>query len=202
MTAQRRRRVGSSRRAIIGDDADRPQNQNANSMALDHANVDANISSNITGAVRSNCRSRFMTCTMMLVTLATLTGAIRHNTAFVTRIGHRANLMDNNRGNRALPSSDSYNKKLSQTNFLFQSRHMMATKKSRYHLSSLWMTSGLDVESSMSSQTDSENNEDEWRTVLAAFQMYKAAYGDLKVPSRFVVPGMAPWPGKRIVLLL
>lgn len=25
--------------------------------------------------------------------------------------------------------------------------------------------------------------------------MYKAAYGDLKVPSRFVVPAMPPWPG-------
>lgn len=29
---------------------------------------------------------------------------------------------------------------------------------------------------------------------MAAFQMYKAAYGDLKVPSRFVVPAMPPWP--------
>jgi len=28
--------------------------------------------------------------------------------------------------------------------------------------------------------------------------MYKAAYGDLKVPSRFIVPGIAPWPGERI----
>ena len=41
-----------------------------------------------------------------------------------------------------------------------------------------------------------EDDEAEWRTILAAFQMYKAAYGDLKVPSRFVVPGMAPWPGE------
>ena len=40
------------------------------------------------------------------------------------------------------------------------------------------------------------DDEKEWRTVMAAFQMYKAAYGDLKVPSKFVVPGMAPWPGK------
>jgi hypothetical protein len=40
------------------------------------------------------------------------------------------------------------------------------------------------------------DDEEEWRTVLAAFKMYKAAYGDLKVPSRFVVPGMAPWPGE------
>jgi hypothetical protein len=41
-----------------------------------------------------------------------------------------------------------------------------------------------------------EPDEDEWRALLAAFQMYKAAYGDLKVPSRFIVPGMPPWPGK------
>ena len=39
-----------------------------------------------------------------------------------------------------------------------------------------------------------EDDEAEWRMILAAFQMYKAAYGDLKVPSRFVVPAMAPWP--------
>ena len=39
-------------------------------------------------------------------------------------------------------------------------------------------------------------DETEWKTLVLAFQMYKAAYGDLKVPSRFVVPSMAPWPGK------
>lgn len=39
-------------------------------------------------------------------------------------------------------------------------------------------------------------DKEEWRAILAAFQMYKAAYGDLKVPTRFVVPAMAPWPGK------
>ena len=39
-------------------------------------------------------------------------------------------------------------------------------------------------------------DEAEWKALLAAFQMYKAAYGDLKVPSRFIVPGMPPWPGK------
>lgn len=37
-------------------------------------------------------------------------------------------------------------------------------------------------------------DEEEWRTLIAAFKMYKAAYGDLKVPSRFVVPAMPPWP--------
>lgn len=56
----------------------------------------------------------------------------------------------------------------------------------------LLSTTSTDAEAKSSPVDD----EDEWRTVLAAFQMYKAAYGDLKVPSRFVVPGMAPWPGK------
>lgn len=41
----------------------------------------------------------------------------------------------------------------------------------------------------------SGSDEDEWNALLASFQMYKAAYGDLKVPSRFVVPSMPPWPG-------
>eukprot|EP00979_Chaetoceros_neogracilis_P005013 scaffold858_cov231-Chaetoceros_neogracile.AAC.1 len=40
----------------------------------------------------------------------------------------------------------------------------------------------------------SKSDEEEWNALLAAFQMYKAAYGDLKVPSRFVVPSMPPWP--------
>jgi hypothetical protein len=39
-----------------------------------------------------------------------------------------------------------------------------------------------------------KNDGDEWTAVLAAFKMYKAAYGDLKVPQRFIVPNMAPWP--------
>lgn len=42
----------------------------------------------------------------------------------------------------------------------------------------------------------SKADEEEWNALLSAFKMYKAAYGDLKVPSRFVVPSMPPWPGK------
>lgn len=36
----------------------------------------------------------------------------------------------------------------------------------------------------------------EWNALVGSFKMYKAAYGDLKVPSRFVVPSMPPWPGQ------
>ncbi len=42
------------------------------------------------------------------------------------------------------------------------------------------------------------NDDDEWNTLVSAFKMYKAAYGDLKVPSRFVVPSMPPWPSKSL----
>ena len=38
------------------------------------------------------------------------------------------------------------------------------------------------------------DDEAEWKAVVAAFKMYKAAYGDLKVPQRFVVPTLPPWP--------
>jgi len=59
-----------------------------------------------------------------------------------------------------------------------------------------WMARSPDTEEAQASpsSSDTDDDEDEWGTVLAAFRMYKAAYGDLKVPSRFVVPGMAPWP--------
>lgn len=51
--------------------------------------------------------------------------------------------------------------------------------------------------SSLFSSIDEDGNapdEVEWRAMLAAFQMYNAAYGNLKVPLRFVVPALAPWP--------
>ena len=42
---------------------------------------------------------------------------------------------------------------------------------------------------------EAQADDDEWKALVAAFQMYKAAYGDLKVPSRFIVPSLPPWPG-------
>lgn len=49
--------------------------------------------------------------------------------------------------------------------------------------------------SSSGGQDNDAPDEEEWRAMLAAFQMYNAAYGNLKVPLRFVVPSLAPWPG-------
>lgn len=48
----------------------------------------------------------------------------------------------------------------------------------------------------------SSSDKEEWRAILASFQLYKAAYGDMKIPTRFVVPSMKPWPGEFAVVLL
>ena len=40
------------------------------------------------------------------------------------------------------------------------------------------------------------SDQEEWKALVASLKMYKAAYGKLKVPSRFVVPAMAPWPSE------
>ena len=49
---------------------------------------------------------------------------------------------------------------------------------------------------SASTKSDPSNpDQKEWRAVFLTLQLYKAAFGDLKVPSKFVVPSAAPWPG-------
>lgn len=49
------------------------------------------------------------------------------------------------------------------------------------------------------SMAASPGDKEEWRAILLSFQLYKAAYGDLKIPTRFVVPSMQPWPGTLLV---
>jgi hypothetical protein len=51
---------------------------------------------------------------------------------------------------------------------------------------------------SMSNEEESDNSDDqdEWNALISAFEMYRAAYGDLRVPLRFIVPSMPPWPSK------
>eukprot|EP00977_Amphora_coffeiformis_P005031 scaffold1064_cov85-Amphora_coffeaeformis.AAC.20 len=43
-------------------------------------------------------------------------------------------------------------------------------------------------------QKSDDQDAREYKAVLTAFKLYKAAYGDLKIPQRFVVPSMKPWP--------
>lgn len=45
------------------------------------------------------------------------------------------------------------------------------------------------------SSGDGKADQQEWRAVFLTLKLYKAAFGDLKVPSKFVVPSAAPWPG-------
>lgn len=55
----------------------------------------------------------------------------------------------------------------------------------------LFMSSSETVKGRKTSETDKR----EWKAIVLALQIYKAAYGDLKVPKKFVVPSMKPWPG-------
>ena len=59
--------------------------------------------------------------------------------------------------------------------------------------------SNTDKETSSNDLTEdkggaSSDDSSEWDAIVDSFQMYRAAYGDLKVPARFVVPSMPPWP--------
>jgi len=44
------------------------------------------------------------------------------------------------------------------------------------------------------SSGDGKADQQEWRAVFLTLKLYKAAFGDLKVPSKFVVPSSTPWP--------
>lgn len=154
--------------------------------------------SNLVAARRTNNRRRHpsryhMMCitiyTLAAITLLTFANAFNNIAMFSTRIG-RGNLQIKSSTNSKLGSSNRHKSTISN-------QLQMNTNLVRSHniaFTSLKM-SDMDVQSQQTEQSNVED-EDEWRTVLAAFQMYKAAYGDLKVPSRFIVPGMAPWPGK------
>ena len=47
-----------------------------------------------------------------------------------------------------------------------------------------------------SGKESGKTDQNEWKAVFLTLQLYKAAFGDLKVPTKFVVPAAAPWPGK------
>ena len=67
-----------------------------------------------------------------------------------------------------------------------------STTKAVPSSSSLFMSSS---EKTVTGRKTSEIDKREWKAVVTALQIYKAAYGDLKVPKKFVVPSMKPWPG-------
>lgn len=136
-------------------------------------------------------------CTLTLMAVMTCADAI-HHAAFVGRIGrshwHKSSIT--NQDHLWLsphPESLFWNSGVSNK----------STKvKSIHQLPSLWLSQSSDTEVQTDAAQSKVDDEEEWRTVLAAFKMYKAAYGDLKVPSRFIVPGMAPWPGELYIVKL
>jgi hypothetical protein len=50
------------------------------------------------------------------------------------------------------------------------------------------------TQSNGDANNNADNDEAEWKAIFAAFRLYKAAFGDLKVPQRFIVPNIKPWP--------
>ena len=139
------------------------------------------------------CRQRrrqtsyiFHICTLMV--LLTCADAL-HHAAFVSQIGRGSSLQTISAYRGKLWSSPHTSSRGSGVN------KISIQVKSIRHLLQMAQSSDTEVQTD-AAQSKVDDDEEEWRTLLAAFKMYKAAYGDLKVPSRFVVPGMAPWPGE------
>jgi hypothetical protein len=64
------------------------------------------------------------------------------------------------------------------------------------HSSQKLLTNALSMSNYDDDTGQDEDDTAEWKAVLAAFKMYKAAYGDLRIPLRFIVPSIPPWPSK------
>ena len=189
---RRQRRTGRSKQSDITNQMGESSIQTEPITIDNTVKNDSKDISNLGAARHTNnwrrCPRRYhmmcITIYTLAITLFTFANAFNNIAMFSARIG---------RGNLQMkPSTNSilgiHNRHKSTTNqFQINTRKHIA-------FTSLKM-SDMDVQSQQTEHSNVED-EDEWRTVLAAFQMYKAAYGDLKVPSRFIVPGMAPWPGK------
>jgi hypothetical protein len=80
----------------------------------------------------------------------------------------------------------------------FVRRDRCATQSTALITPLLFNNNGPLARLSMSNDDESAttDDQDEWSALIAAFQMYRAAYGDLRVPLRFIVPSMPPWPSK------
>lgn len=134
------------------------------------------------------------TCVLTLMVVSTCVDAL-HHAAFVARIGSGSSIKSSSTGYLRIPSTHTeyspWNSAVTKT--------PMQVNSVRHHFPSFRLAQPSDAEVQTETSQSKVDDEEEWRTVLAAFKMYKAAYGDLKVPSRFVVPGMAPWPGETFV---
>lgn len=157
---------------------------------------------------RNTCNeSSFRTSCVILtvftsVAFATCANGIRVQTAFVNPFSRKQNFRGI--GGEMISASQTY---FGQGNRLSTNRAFFGSTQ---HINpTILQMASSDTETATSqprgrpkaNAESSGDDESEWRTILAAFQMYKAAYGDLKVPSRFIVPGMAPWPGEQLFVV-
>ena len=80
----------------------------------------------------------------------------------------------------------------------FSGRNNLSVFGTKYYEKRFWTICHAESTDDDNEETteDGSTDEEEWNALISAFQMYKAAYGDLKVPTRFIVPAMPPWSGK------
>ena len=165
--------------------------EKSNSLSEDMVKSDRNLRQR-----RSQTNSILHTCTIMAALIVTASCAdALHHAAFLCKIG-RGNLHIQSSNSRGHPWSV-----LAPASPPWKFGTNKSIQVPSLHPSLLWFAQSSDTDmQSETAQSKLDDGEEEWRTVLAAFKMYKAAYGDLKVPSRFIVPGMAPWPGEKLYL--
>ena len=204
--------TGRRRRGMIGhpDRQRNSQNPSPSITAGGNRNSTNNIVSRMGNTRNNSSGYLFHTCCVMLTVFAFAGADIHHRAAFVTRLGGNSvkkltesssDVSSKNNCGKMMsssPSSLSCMEYISSSSTKKQPLLLSTSSRRTFNrLGSLWMAprSSSDTEMQLDGASDVED-ENEWRNILASFQMYKAAYGDLKVPSRFVVPAMAPWPGE------
>lgn len=151
-------------------------------------------------------RAAVRTASIALTTLAVLTvstGAVRPAAFVAPRAGGVGRILSG-RGDMmtstSIPSTSSRSVLFQRGGRERWARRVAPRPSAFFPSSSSSSSLSAEAQQEMSEQeqqpdTPSGGDEDgEWHTLVSAFRMYKAAYGDLKVPSRFVVPAMAPWP--------
>lgn len=153
-----------------------PEDESVN-VLLCHETKTTSITSNTTRPMKYACKS--------IVIFAAIAYSATCATAFSTGRNYITN--------RQISTPDPiYRPTTTATAFIPNGRAGAASSSS----TAIFATKRKKATKSKTKVKSPKSDKDEWEALLAAFQMYKAAYGDLKVPSRFVVPSMPPWPGK------
>jgi hypothetical protein len=183
-------------------------------------NVKNKASATVSAATASASSTplRISSCQSIMLILAACSAATQ-TSAFSTSSSSQRNTFFQN--NVHVNSNNNYQRKLVTTNLTrnpnplsfvmtperrgrgiqHQSQHPSSNQfqyiHSNYQITSATTPStSTALFSETTENTNTSKTNQEWNALVASFKMYKAAYGDLKVPSRFVVPSIPPWPGK------